>query len=770
MTSPTGAVTFSGPVLPNTVVTPVAPIWVDHSNLTDFNSAVSASAYRTPGATQTATQVFWSTDPRPASSTVQETLEIMLSSERLVNWLKFDVAIFPHVLTIECYDLGRAKWMPMLDLQRTPLTQTISRSIPVQLPNPTNVPGRLHPQHSFLGHWRTASFTTKPTYVQRLRFVLNRIDNGLGPVGVLGKPVDYSLAMRNIGVGYQVASRQDVPRSLPTTTPYSAPFASTDDLLGSSLAFSMRDPTADRIMGNIDSDADIIWMCEPQPYPGAVVCFYADLRDAMGDPQVIDQIFLNPVTSGAHVTVYWSNDMPMGDFDAVSTPLGTPLVTQFGDVVIQDARLSFGDYGDTAALSIINVPEDGNAMLGFVPAEPWWLGVTVRAGFTRGADTNEHPIYDCGHWRLSLTADGITLFLGDMDMHVCPITYVGSQDISVVVSYDGEGTFHMHARTNTDDQTADFWAQPMMMDVCPTIMLGGNLGLEYFLNSDLINLVLKEEMADGLDDFLNNPGSYCTVAQFEADDLPQSRNAILRLDPTATHLIDSAHPWGLFGGPGMRYESLLWSPVPRDYLMQRGWMYLPPTQARFLKLEITNLQAVPYDIAVPGPQAVKTFPPEVLAHYRQRLVNTSSQTTPLGIDTQIGLSGQNSYFDVPAYIGTGGNANRGYTNTEVFIADDFTTGQRLRRIQSANWGYQTFHVGTDAPRFATAQVHHYTEETITRTNKVAYQCGLRQIVFAVSSFTSQQDTGMYDENFYTIDNLSDDTNLTNLIYDPELDA
>jgi hypothetical protein len=766
-------------VNPVGTVTALAPLFVDHSDLGIFSQAVNATMQTSPGARQLAGQMFWSTDARPADSPVQETLEISLSSTRLVNWIKFDISIFPTLMAIQYYDAASNNWLPLLDQFGQPYQQMIMRSIPVQLPNPVNVPGHLHPQHSFVGHWRSVSQRLKPTYLQRLRFVLQRLNNGLGPVSPLGDQVPYSLALRSITFGYEVATRADVPRTLPVDDTYNQSFASTDDLLGSAIAFSLRDPVVNRIVDNTDTDADAIWVCEPQPYPGAVVCFYADLRDATGNPQLIDQIYINPVSSGAHVTVYVSNDLTVGGFDSPTTPLDITQVQTVGTtpVTIQYGRLlHFGQYGEQAALAITNVPLDVNdpamrhkAVLGYDPTLPWWFGVTVSPGFDQGVDTAEHPIFDCGVWRLSLTADGVTLIFADGDAHICPITYQGLQDTSVVVSYDGEGTFHMHARNSSDDQTDDFWVVPLQPTPSPVVTLGTDVGMEYFLNSDLTYMVLKEELADGSDGYLDNPGSYCTVAQFSGNDTPQSHNALLRLDLSATTLIDATHPWGLFGGPSAQYENLVWSPVPRDFVMTRGWMYLPPTEARFVKLEITNLQAVPYDVAVVGPQQVKTFPPQVLDAYRDQLINTASVVPPLGAATQISLSGTVPY-ELPVFVSTGGNGDRGYTNTEVYISDDYSAQERLRALNASVWNYQTWHVGIRAPRFTSAQVHRYTQETITRTGKVAYQCGLRQISFAYSSFTSQQDTGMYEETFYSDRNINNDPNQTNIVYDPDLDA
>lgn len=739
-------------------------LFVDHSDLNDMNQVADLNAFRTQGAKQSSAQTFWSTENRPASSPVQETLEIALASSRLVNWMQLDLARFPHSLAIEYFDEVTNAWLALLDPNQAPIVTAILHSVPTQLPSSQSVPGHLHPQHSFVGHWETLQIQCKPTYVQRLRLILQRINNNATPLNSFGQPADYSLAVRNYSLGYEVTGTGDVPRTLQSDdTAFTQPFSSTDDLLGSSVDFSLRQSSASRIVGNSDTDADTVWMCEPQPFPDAVVNFYVDLRDKNGNAQVSDQVLLNPVNNGSHITLYYSDDKPVGNFDATSVALDSTQVQQvpLSNVVLADQRLQFGQLGGTNALTIDNI-----ASIGYDPSLPWWFGVVVRPGFNAGADANEHPILDCGTWRVSLLAEGFLLTLSSGDTFTLGLTYQGGQDTRLIIAYDGNTGIHMHAVNDSDEESLDGTiGQPMPSITAPIIALGCDLAEANYLDSDLLWMVLKEETSDGTDDFLIEPSSYCTIAQFQSDDLPQSRNALLRLDPTATTLVDDTHPWGLFGGPAAKYDQMTWSPVPRDYTMHRGIMRFSPVKASFWKLEITNLQPYYHDVFVPTPQVVQTFPPDVLAAYREQ-INSASPTPVLGPSTTASLGAAAPYSDFPANTSTGGTG-LGYTNTETYVAEDYVSAGRLRNALGENWAYQTWHSTLSAPRFTSTQIHKYTKQLVTRTTKIAYRTGIRQLQFGRSAFSTQQDTDMYEDVFFDDQNI---TTQTNWQYDTDHDA
>lgn len=764
------------------MTSPVSPLFIDHSDLATLSEALGINAGQLVSQ-QSSSQQFWSTPARDAISPVQETLEITLTSPRLVNRISFDLARFPHSTQVQYLD-DSGNWVSVIDAASgAPAGVSITYSVPPKLPKATAIPGHLHPQHSYAGHWEQVTLTLRPITLQHLRLVLQRDPHGGIPLDAFNQPVAYSLAVANLVMGYKITSRADIPRTAPAADSFTVrqSFATTDDLLGSSVDYALRTNSATNIINNTESQSSLIWRCEPQPIPQAVVSFYADVRDALGQGQIVDRIFLDPINNGAHVNLYYSNDVPVGGFSSPSDPLDGTRATPIGTTKIVGDALRLGVYGESAAVVIDNLA------VGFDPTLPWWIGIRCRPGYDQGVDTVEHPLFDSGPVRLSLTDTGVSLFLPNQQVDL-DVAYLGGQDLTLLVSYD-TSSFHLHVRSTVDDQSADVDVITPIVGSSSVLTLGSDLANDAYGNVDMVDFVLKEQLLPSEDfllapdvystantdllendqpatttispveDFLDIPSAYAQVALFENDDA--SRDALLRLDPTNS-LVGPAFPTGLFGGPGNKYEQMIWTPIPRGYIMQRGWMFLPATKARYWKLEITNLQPEYRDIYLPTAQLVKTFPPEVVAAYRQLLADRDrgGVTDDLGLLTMATQTSATPFIDFPIYVSTGGTDN-GFTNTEVYVADDATTADRLYRSRGWNWGYQALNSPSTAPRWTLAQRHVYRTELISSTNKLSYMAGLRRIEFARTVFTGSEDSAQYEDMFLDQLNVAS----SNWVYD-----
>ena len=731
-------------------------LFVDHSNLDALSQTLAENA--ADKSAQQHEQHFWATPVRLGDSPVQETLEISLSSARLINVLSFDLARFPHTTRVQYYDGTR--WADLIDRDLgAPVSVSILQSVPQTLAKATSVPGHLHPQHSYSGHWEQVELRIRPTTVQRLRLILQRSVLGSAPRDVAGVATPYSLAVMNLRVGYQIASKADVPRAATRTDSLNVrnSFATTDDLLGSSVDYSLRTNSANSVL--VEGSNSPIWRSEPQPYPQAVVNFYADIRNGLGQPQIIDRIFIDPINNGPHLSVYYSNDTPSGAFTSVSEPLTAIQAVLGGLAAINRGVLSLGSYGQDADVTI------DNEAIGFDPSLPWWVGIRAQPSYGIGVDSNEHPLFDCQAFRISLTSVGILLVTVWGDRLEMPFNYLGRQQLTLIASYDGH-VLRLRARGVSDDQEA-LLTPPQAMPAyeISQITVGSSSGGSLLGNADIYDLVIKEEVLPG-DDFLDFPDVYSTVTQFAGDDSVAATNSLLRLD-VSSPLVDAEHPSGFFGGIAQKYESMNWTPIPRDYLMQRGWMSLPSTKARFLKLEITNLVAEYRDVHLPISQLVKTFPPEVIADYRasQSGRNRALVSREIGIATQQSLSSGLPYSDFPIYISTGGT-QKGYTNTQAYVADDYSSSIRLFQTQGPAWAYQNWHSPVTAPRFNRVGPHRYSIEPVSQSTKVAYFAGLRRIRFARTIHTGQDDSAQFE------DLLQDELNLasSNWVYENSLEA
>lgn len=736
----------------------LSPLFTDHSDLSTFNQAVSLNASKSAGNIQQQQQQFWATPPRAGSDPTQDVLEVALPSARLVNTISLDVARYPHMVTLQ-YAGTDGNWQTMTNLNGSPATALILQSVPAVLPRATAVPGHLNPQHSYSGHWEALTFQLVPVRALRIRVILQRMSPSNGPVNGFGQFVNYSLAVMNFEFGYRVASKDDIPRTALATGSLTTrdSIATTDDLLGSSVDYALRVNGANNIIENVLTNSELIWKSEPQPFANAVVNFYADMRDANGDPQIFDQIFIDPINNGAHVTVYYSNDTPVGGFNGVAEPLTATQATLIGTAISKGDVLHLGNYGENASVNVVN------SAIGFDPSLPWWIGIRCQPNFQQGVDTNEHVLFDCGDFRISITPTGGLLRTNGGDSLSVTLTYNGGQDYSLVAAYTGVG-LHFHVRTAIEEASVDqLVTVPIPADAIAAFSIGSMLNTTLPANVELSDFVLKEELWTD-DSFLDDPDLYSTVAEFSGDDNAQSANALVRLD-SSNALTPAATPTGLFGGPGAKYDNMVWTPIPRDYIAQRGWMNLPPIKARFINLEFTNLPAFYNEVYVPTGRRIRTFPPSVLNAVIPDVGSRIALPEELGLTVLASLTSGVPYKDFPIYVGTGGTT-KGYSNTEAYVVDDYAAGQRLYMRRGSTWAYQNWHGNSSAPRWHMVSRHAYSEQIITSTSKIGFGVGLRQIQFARTIYTASDDVGAYEDSLFDQLNLSQ----SNWVYDSEREA
>lgn len=739
-------------------------LYTDHSALATMSQAVSQTAGLRVGTGIAPVRSFWASPERLPDDPAREVLEVSLIVPQLLNWITFDVARYTSQVYVEYLEPGTSTWLPLLDATGNPLARSIFKSVPQRIPQPSTIPVGLHPQHSFIGHWETISVPLTPVSAQLLRVVLYRIDSPDSPVNVFGNPATYSLAVRGLALGYQISDLSQVPRTLPTGEDADAtrqPFATSNDPLGSALNFSLRQLDASRVISDVESDS--IWRSETQPSANAVVSLYADLRAADGTGQVVDRIFLDPINTGAHVTVYYSNDTLTGDFDSPVEPLSP-------SVVVTTPNVQMDPNSGLVLAPLDDVPQAlgiQNGALGYDPSQPWWTGLVFTPQLDPATLNSPAPILDCGTWQLALTADGLQASFANNDVLVLEFPCIGGLPTTAVLGYDGQNYLLTAQNSITQATATGVASSPLTLASLGQLVLGADQARANFGQSDLQWLVVKQEtLGDGGQGYLLAPSAYSTVASFAEDEpVTSSTNAVLRFDPT-TVLTSERYPYGLFGGTPARYESLLWSVISRDYTMQRGWLELPSVRAKFFKLEFTHLQADLHDVYIPVSQLVRYFPNSVLADYQARLA-ANVRTDVSGDVPHTQVSRSVAYSDTPTIVSTGGTGT-GYTNSEVYVVEDYTIAQRLIDTKGSAWNYQQWQTPQTAPRFPGTQRHRYRVELATRTAKIGYVVGLRGLRFARNDPSAQYDTPEYLENFY--DDAGVDYTISNWTFDPDLDG
>jgi hypothetical protein len=736
----------------------------DHSEVSAMADVVSLNPFQQIGTRYGLVRSFWATPERAATDPRADVLEITFTGTLRVNWVQFDLARFPHIIQVQYYDETIRGWRPVIEVGGSEATRRISSVSPGTLPPPKSVQGHQHPQHSFAGHWHTEALQIVPTDMSRMRLLLNRIP-GKGPIDIYGNRVAYSLAVRDFSVGYQVTSLDDVPRTLPVSDDngaYSEPFASTEDAAGSTVQFRTRTLDASRAI--LDNAPDATWRCEPQPDPNCVVSLYADVRNANRQAQVIDRVYIDPVNVGAHLSLYFCQQTPVGNFFSGPRPLDPASVSATQNAVADDTGLHFASatgYPSSDSLILDNAGFD------YHPDVPWWVGMVVTPHFdmpvTASVPSATNAVFfDCGAWSLAWTDTGLLLQVSTGDQVPVPIYYQNSLQTTVFVSFDGTG-YNLWARNEANVEGAMLIASEVLDEgSVQSIALGSDLERANFGQSDILSLVIKQERppADG-EDYDADPRAYTQVSEYPVDEPATSRtNALLRFDPQTT-ICSPDYPWRIFGGGHSLYEQMVWTPVPRDYTCHRGWLRLPPVRAKYFKLEFTRLQPVYSDVLLATQQLVRRFPLAVEEEYRQRIQRASAPQNATD-DLHGNLASYINYVDTPSVVSTGGTG-QGFTNTEVYLADDPGAADRLYAAEGENWSFQHFASPLTAPRFSTTGVHVYRTELVARTSKIAYVVGLSDLRFARSSHTAAYDVPQYVDAFLDVSNL--DTDNTSWVFD-----
>lgn len=744
----------------------VSKAWTGNTTLDDLNTAIGLNKTNT-SQLSTNSQRFWSTPARPANSTIREVMQVNLANPRKVNKITFDVAIFPHELTLEYYDVQTKAWTPLLDnhlVSPTPVHQTVLESVPAVLPPISTVTGRLHPQHSFSGHWRTLMFNVRAVDAGMIRIILARTTTGSAPVNNFGVPADYSLAVRNFNVGYSIQSMQDVPYTLPN--PESAgrgTFASTTDLFGSVVEFQLRVNEARNALGaraDTLNSLTTVWKSEPQPIPWAVVNFYVDARDVAGNAQVLDRFFLEPLYDGPNCNLYYSNDSPTSAFRSNSDPFPSTIAVVHNSSGVPGPNIL--RTGPTVPLGTVAFVEIDNRGLDFDPSGAWWVGGRLNFKFRHGTQSVNNPIFDCGEFSLAMTPFGFRFSTvhGDtlginMDAFdpATPMTFIVSSTGSVVT---------INVRAGFLDYSANMTLSVPLKPAVVSARVGAFLGLVPGAGDfDLQQLSIKIDdvpSEETIADFLTNPDPYVLASVFMGVNDPKTDNSILRYHWTQSTL---QFPTGMIGGVPDRYNDLQWTPIARDYILRKGYLYFPPTKARYWKFEFCNLSPQVYEVYQPVLRRVQTFPSGMWVSHlpKPKPMTTTAQNdlTP-GLVSSYVVNSLTQTLDNgrTAYVGTGGNGKT-VSNTTARVIYDSGVRERIGNSYWA-WNFIPLHSSGSTPVFEVAGKHTYEVQNFQASAKLAYFVGLRSLLAYRLDYLSTDDTLQYVESFHDMSNVDDDNN------------
>jgi hypothetical protein len=233
--------------------------------------------------------------------------------------------------------------------------------------------------------------------------------------------------------------------------------------------------------------------------------------------------------------------------------------------------------------------------------------------------------------------------------------------------------------------------------------------------------------------FLSQPNNYVIKSRFAEPGYDSTDNTVIRYSPT---FYGNDNPWGMVGGALAKWDSVEWTPIPRDFTAQRGFLYCPPTKARFVCLEFTELIPEPYEVFANQTQEVEVF---------------AGQPEPFTAP-----SSSDVYASVPGLTSAIGDYNvtdESYSQSAVSL---YVSDPELRsELAKTNtlWRFQSIYgSGPQRQRFTQTGKHQYATKVVERSERIAYFAGLKDLKFYRLSHSYQDDTAVY------LDTL-DDTSL-----------
>jgi hypothetical protein len=562
-------------------------------------------------------------------------------------------------------------------------------------------------------------------------------------------PTPYSLAVRGLDVGYRVTNRDDLP-----LVPTALPMADSTDLLGNKVEFHVREYKATNLL----ADTPDIWKCEPQPISDAVVSLYLDVRNDDSTAQVIDRLWLDPVHPGCKLNVYHSSEDPNEDFAASDRELGWGPIQVFGTITDDSSgNLVFTDNG-------VSYVEASNSNLQWDATIPWWVGMTISPQFFDTAA--ERVLYSADQTVITF-ANKVFRFETDNGefAEVTGVTFVPGQTITIMAVYTPSKiklSVKIGATLHEDETTL---AAPLTQT--PTAMRIGApmVGTSAAPAFTLRGFVLKQENWYGTVDHQTyadtyharwsnwniRPGVVGWLDRVITDTFwwdyrreGFTLNALLRFD---RRFRTDASPYGFRGGPGYAFEDVVWTPVFRDYTLQRGYLFLPPTKAKYLKLEFTKLIAQPYEVFIPQTRQVKVFPPEITLREAQRSLAGSLPSVPPGASAAQALNVRTFVDSITAVADTPVNT------ADAMVPTDPVAARRLAD-RSYVYGYQTWHLGSWAPQFTDVSAHRYERIEIEHVQRMAYFVGLKAIKAYRINYQTDDNSLVYIERFFDEANIS----------------
>lgn len=723
-------------VLPGSIGIPASsPVYID---------GIPAASVETTSRSAHSNHKFWSSQAHLPGSETEENLVISLAHNRIINYISVQVSHFPCDMAVLYWDNAIGQWLPVRRENGSLLIYNIRGSVPKQVNSASAFTSEKHPYHFGNGHWISFDDDLEDFSADKLRFTAVRpapsraADAGNYPVDQAGKIVPYPIGIQNLDFGFSIRNPDDVPwtfRSPLSLTERQAILAA-EDVNGSPVEVVVRENRATDLLRGLT------WRCGPQPRADSVVSLYVDARDGNGDPQVIDRFYLEPVTSGPKLNLYYAPDPPPPvEFQAVDDPVLFPLVSVAG------SQLPTADENGWLFPAVPGWVTLSNQGLGTTASVPWWVGMEISPQFS-SADSGNYMIADSDVLQLNYQDGTWQVLLGDGVLASWAFDFAVGDTLHFFAGYDGQQVFAW-----TPGAPMAVVPESGVVPTASTFRFGASLeaeqqGSPWPGNYRLSAFVLKQEWVD------TSNGPPFPFGEFSAggadyvapDDGPgpTTVNSLCRF--AGAFVLGTTNPTGFVGGPASSFEACTWVPITRDYALAQGYLEFDPVLASVFKFEFTSLTPEPVDYIEPAGQPMKTFRPTGVASS-----DASSTQAVLDPGHQVtqNIVGTLQYGDQPPQ--TDPPAPGVSLPTEAMYVTDPVAASATAQQGGSLYNFHQWQPDTASANGQRQQVtvggHTYVDLNVVQVSKIGYYVGISDLVMYRVSYISGDDTDQYTETF-----------------------
>lgn len=672
-------------------------------------------------------------------------LSIKLEDKKWVNRVSFEISNVPCNWSVWYRDPDREVMVALSDIDGHSVSGTI-------VPDAERVNG----QYIFSALTEFVRQEVSTAMIETNEFEV-RVDRDV-PFGVLDSDYvaviqSYPISIRNWEVMLEVTGRNTMPPTYDEKITIRDPLGHIERMVTQEWDSSKA----------IDGSLNTYWRCEPQPVSTAVVPFYLDVRAANGDPQLIDKLELDPIYTGPTCNIYYSNDDATPGSFAVSYRR-MALAAHGAASIIAGSGARFTSVGDGFSIS--------NDSMRFDPEQDWVVGVVYEpdVGYT-GTGTRTLWEMDLSTGTISLQYDGTAhsfrvLSGATVKAETASQTFAVGDPLVIVVSRTW-GTGWSIAVSDFGDRDFDWTTPQSGTDASAgagiyldSFYVGADAALSTRARGFIRDIWVRQEAYDPLvaQAFSTNNRPFM-LRTGPPDKVRSDYNAVLVGRLTSDEMVNVGPSFDL-------YELKEWTPVYRDYRLQKGITDLPPIRCKYLKLEFSDLVPRPYPLWDKGVErVVRDYPQWVHKWYgdieqRTRYVKVAVKrkvaTGGLRVNYNQGGQARSTiwYGDEGVRAGILNRAPVEYENTRGLAFDPTQYGnytvepEMLTSRTSYSMRAFTENVGRQIQRkFFRIVRHEYDVRTVKVSHQQAYFVGLRDVKVHRVDYTAAEDSPVYLETF-----------------------